>query len=424
MAIVSFFINPKFELDGKEMQMKQAEAAIQSPTRLRRLWIAAVLGSLCAFGPLSIDMYLPALLNLAVDLQTTTSLAQLSLTACLLGLALGQIVVGPISDARGRRRPLLLALIIYVLASILCALAPTITILVLSRFIQGVGGAAGIVIARAVVRDLYAGTELTKFFSLLMLVNGAAPILAPIAGGQLMKVVPWEGVFIVLCAIGLVMFLVVWFGLPETLHIDRRSTGKLKDTLITYRTLLTTRSFMGYAWSQGLVMAAMFGYIAGSPFVLQELYGVSPQGFSLVFAMNGVGIILAAQITGRLVGRISETRLLLTGLTMAAIAGITLLSAIVSGSGLVFVVIPLFFVVSSVGVVSTTSFSLAMQNQAKSAGSAAGLLGLLPFIFGAIVAPLVGLGGSGTAVPMGIMIATADVGGIMCYWLLVGRVKA
>jgi DHA1 family bicyclomycin/chloramphenicol resistance-like MFS transporter len=421
---VSFFINPKFEPDGKEMQMKQAVAAIQSPTRLRRLWIAAVLGSLCAFGPLSIDMYLPALPNLAVDLQTTTSLAQLSLTACLLGLALGQVVVGPISDARGRRRPLLLALIIYVLASILCALAPTITILVLSRFIQGVGGAAGIVIARAVVRDLYAGTELTKFFSLLMLVNGAAPILAPIAGGQLMKVVPWEGVFIVLCAIGLVMFLVVWFGLPETLPIDRRSTGKLKDTLITYRTLLTTHSFMGYAWSQGLVMAAMFGYIAGSPFVLQELYGVSPQGFSLVFAMNGVGIILAAQITGRLVGRISETGLLLTGLTMAAIAGITLLGAIVSGAGLVFVVIPLFFVVSSVGVVSTTSFSLAMQNQAKSAGSAAGLLGLLPFIFGAIVAPLVGLGGSGTAVPMGIVIATADLGAIMCYWLLVGRVKA
>lgn len=401
--------------------MNQSEAMLEPPLRLRRLWIATVLGSLCAFGPLSIDMYLPALPALTNDLSTTTSLAQLSLTACLLGLALGQIIVGPLSDAHGRRKPLLLAMIVYMVASIMCALAPSITVLIIARFIQGAGGAAGIVIARAIVRDMYAGTELTKFFALLMLVNGAAPILAPIFGGQLMKVVPWQGVFVVLFVIGIIMFLAVLFGLPETLPVERRSTGKIKDTLATYRRLLTTRSFMGYAWSQGLVMAAMFGYISGSPFVLQELFGVSPQGFSLFFAINGAGIIMASQITGRLAGRVQESKLLLTGLSLAALAGASLLIAIVSGGGLVAVAIPLFFVVSSVGIVATTSFSLAMQHQAKSAGSAAALLGLLPFIFGATVAPLVGLGGSLTALPMGIVIAAADIGAFVCYWLLVKR---
>ncbi|WP_412674976.1 multidrug effflux MFS transporter [Aneurinibacillus aneurinilyticus] len=381
--------------------------------------MALILGALTAFGPLSIDMYLPSLPALTGDLNTSTSLVQISLTACLLGLAFGQLLVGPLSDARGRRKPLIVALIIYAISSLLCAISSSIWVLIALRVVQGVSGAAGIVISRAMVRDMYSGSELTKFFSLLMLVNGVAPILAPITGGLLLEVTSWRGVFVVLSILGAIMLLGALFGLPETLPIQRRSTGGIKGTLSTFRSLIGDRVFMGYALSQGLVLAAMFGYISGSPFVLQNIYGVSPQTFSVLFAINGLGIIIASQITGRLAGKVSETRLLVTGLGLAALGGTLLLIMILIGAGLLAVMIPLFFVVSSVGVVTTTGFSLAMQNQERSAGSASALLGLLPFVFGAIAAPLVGLGGSHTAVPMGIVIAVSEVGAIVCYALMV-----
>jgi DHA1 family bicyclomycin/chloramphenicol resistance-like MFS transporter len=393
----------------------------QITTRSRRLWMAVVLGSLSAFGPLSLDMYLPSLPTLADDFHTSTSLAQLSLTFCLLGLALGQLLAGPLSDVRGRRTPLLAGLVIYAVTSLLCAFAPSIWALILLRFVQGLAGAAGIVISRAIVRDLYSGSELTKFYSLLMLVNGAAPILAPIAGGQLLRVIAWPGVFIVLGMIGILMLLAVLFGLPETLPSQNRSAGGIKNTLSTFRGLVGDRVFMGYALAQGLVVAAMFAYISGSPFVLQNIYGVSPQMFSLFFAINGLGIIIATQITGRLVGRVSETKLFISGLGLAFLGGITLLVMILIGARLSAVLPPLFVVVSSVGIVTTTGFSLAMQNQGKSAGSASALLGLLSFIFGGTVAPLVGLGGSHTAVPMGIVIAAAEAGAILCYVTLTRR---
>ncbi|MCI1696094.1 multidrug effflux MFS transporter [Aneurinibacillus aneurinilyticus] len=395
--------------------------ATQAPTKSRRLWMALILGALTAFGPLSIDMYLPSLPALTGDLNTSTSLVQISLTACLLGLAFGQLLVGPLSDARGRRKPLIVALIIYAISSLLCAISSSIWVLIALRVVQGVSGAAGIVISRAMVRDMYSGSELTKFFSLLMLVNGVAPILAPITGGLLLEVTSWRGVFVVLSILGAIMLLGALFGLPETLPIQRRSTGGIKGTLSTFRSLIGDRVFMGYALSQGLVLAAMFGYISGSPFVLQNIYGVSPQTFSVLFAINGLGIIIASQITGRLAGKVSETRLLVTGLGLAALGGILLLIMILIGARLLAVMIPLFFVVSSVGVVTTTGFSLAMQNQERSAGSASALLGLLPFVFGAIAAPLVGLGGSHTAVPMGIVIAVSEVGAIVCYALMVRR---
>lgn len=395
--------------------------AAQAPTRSRRLWMALILGALTAFGPLSIDMYLPSLPVLTSDLSTSTSLVQISLTACLLGLAFGQLLVGPLSDARGRRKPLIVALIIYAVSSLLCAISSSIWVLIVLRVVQGMSGAAGIVISRAMVRDMYSGSELTKFFSLLMLVNGVAPILAPITGGLLLEVTSWRGVFVVLSILGAIMLLGALFGLPETLPSQRRSTGGIKGTLFTFRSLISDRVFMGYALSQGLVLAAMFGYISGSPFVLQNIYGVSPQTFSVLFAINGLGIIIASQITGRLAGKVSETRLLVTGLGLAALGGIILLAMILIGAGLLAVMIPLFFVVSSVGIVTTTGFSLAMQNQERSAGSASALLGLLPFIFGAIAAPLVGLGGSHTAVPMGIVIAVSEVGAIVCYALMVRR---
>lgn len=384
---------------------------------------ALILGSLSAFGPLCLDMYLPALPNLANELNTSASMAQLSLTACLLGLALGQLVAGPLSDVRGRKTPLIVALIIYAISSLLCVFAPTAWFLIGFRFIQGLAGAAGIVISRAVVRDMYSGTELTKFFSLLMLVNGAAPILAPLFGGQLLNFVSWRGVFVVLSLIGVAMLLAVLLGLPETLPKERRQSGGMHETLSTFRRLLRDRIFIGYCLVQGLVTAAMFGYISGSSFVLQNIFHVSEQMYSLIFAINGVGIIIASQTTGRLAGRFKESSLLAFGLGLAGVSSIALLTVILTGGGLKAILIPLFFIVSCVGIVGTSTFALAMNSQSKSAGSASALLGLLPYILGAAVAPLVGLGGDKTAVPMGIVIIVANLSAVLCYLFVVRRAQ-
>ncbi|MUT66575.1 multidrug effflux MFS transporter [Paenibacillus sp. NEAU-GSW1] len=386
-----------------------------------RLWMALLLGCLAAFAPLSIDMYLPALPQLADDFHAGASLSQLSLTACLLGISIGQLVIGPLSDVYGRRNPLLIGLVVYAAVSVLCVLAPSIETFVLLRFIQGFGGAAGIVISRAIVRDLYEGAEMTKFYSLLMLVNGVAPIAAPIAGGQILGWTSWRGVFIVLAAIGALMLLSVWLGLKETLGEKNRLKGGLGNTLRTFRGLLKDRVFMGYALSQGLVVAGMFAYISGSPFVLQQIFGLSAQMYSICFAINGLGIIIASQLAGRLAGRVSATRMLMTGLGMASLGGIALLALTIAEAGLFGVLVPLFVIVSSVGVVQTASFSLAMQNQGNLAGSASALIGLLSFVFGGFMAPLVGLGGSGAALPMAIVIAAVNCAAVLCYALLVRR---
>lgn len=393
-------------------------------TKSRILWIAFVLGALSAFGPLSIDMYLPSLPTLADNLHTTTSLAQLSLTACLLGLAVGQIVAGPLSDVRGRRGPLVISLILYAAASLLCVFAPNIGMLIALRFIQGLTGSAGIVISRAVARDLYSGKELTRFFSLLMLVNGVAPIAAPVLGGVILNFVSWRGVFMVLCVVGVAMLIAVVLGLPETLPTNRRSSGGLKQMLGTLGHLFADRRFMGYALSQALITGAMFAYIAGSPFVLQDIFGVSPQTYSIIFAVNGLGIVLFSQLTGRLVGRFSERQLLLSGLVIAAVAGISLLTVAFTGGQLFAVLVPLFFVVSCVGIVSTTTTSLAMQSQQRSAGSASAMLGLLPLLLGSIASPLVGLGSGTTPVPMAVVIAIAEVGALLSFVVLAKGARA
>ncbi|WP_339293405.1 multidrug effflux MFS transporter [Paenibacillus sp. FSL W8-0187] len=389
-------------------------------TRRKRLQFALILGSLSAFGPLSVDMYLPALPKLSESLGSTASLAQLSLTAFLLGLALGQLVAGPLSDIRGRKAPLIISLIIYSITSLLCAFAPTIWVLVALRFVQGASGAAGIVISRAVVRDLYTGSELTKFFTLLMLINGLAPIIAPVFGAFILNFVSWRGVFVVLFLIGLLMLLAVWFGLPETLTREKRASGGIKQTFRTFGTLVRDRVFVGYALSQAFVSAAMFAYISGSPFVLQDIFGVSPQMYSLFFAVNGVGIVLFSQITGRLASRTGETKLLTTGLVIAAFGGTSLFAITWLGGGLLLITPMLFLIVSAVGMVSATTTSLAMQKQAAhTSGSASALLGLLPLLLGAAASPLVGLGDGTTAVPMGTVIGIAELLAVSSFLFLV-----
>ncbi|WP_312193621.1 multidrug effflux MFS transporter, partial [Exiguobacterium sp.] len=285
-----------------------------------RLTLILILGSLAALGPLSIDMYLPAFPDMSRSFDASASLIQLSLTACMLGMALGQLIVGPFSDVRGRKRPLMIALLAYLLASLACAMAPTIEVLIALRFIQGAAGASGIVISRAIVRDLFEGPELTRFFAALSLVNGTAPILAPVIGGQLLRFGDWHFVFYLLAILSTLMLLAVALRLPETLPLERRVEGNLTTTLKTFGRLLTDRVFIGYAFAQAFVMGAMFAYISGSPFVLQNIYGASPQQFSFLFGLNGIGIILAAQIAGRLAGRVDSERLMRISLTVVASA--------------------------------------------------------------------------------------------------------
>ncbi|MGE7624158.1 multidrug effflux MFS transporter [Viridibacillus sp. NPDC096237] len=382
---------------------------------ISKTWIVLILGSLTAFGPLSMDMYLPSLPTVATDLGTTTSFAQLSLTACLLGLAFGQLVFGPLSDIKGRRKPLLSTLIIYSVASLLCAFSSSIWMLIGLRFVQGFSGAAGIVIARASARDMYEGKDLTKFVALLSLVNGAAPILAPIFGGMVLKFAPWPIVFIVLAVIGILMLISVIFILPETLPVERRATGGVFATVKTFGGLVKDRSFIGLALTQAFIMTAMFAYIAGSPFVLQKIYGVSPQAFSLFFGLNGIGIIIASQMTGKLSETVAETKLLLSGILIAFTGSLLLITVIAFKLPLIFILIALFIIVSTVGIVSTTAFSLSMQKQGNNAGSASALLGLLPFIGGALVSPLVGIAGEMNAWPMGIIILTSTLLSIIAF---------
>lgn len=401
-----------------------ADQTISQPMhRSKRLMIAAILGSLSGIGPLSIDMYLPAFPTLAEELGASASVTQLSLTACLLGIALGQLIVGPISDVRGRRKPLLIGIAVYVIVSLLCVISPNIWTFIGLRFVQGLAGAAGIVIARASVRDMYSGAELTKFFALLMLVNGAAPILAPMIGAEILTFTSWRGVFAVLAAAGILMFAAVLTGLKETLPPERRLNGGIGTTLRTFKGLLSNSAFMGYAITQGLMMAAMFAYISGSSFVLQEIYEVTPRGYSLIFGLNGLGIIVASQIAGRLAGRVEARRLLTAGLTIASAGAVLLLVSVWQELGLGGVVPALFLVVSSVGIISTTTASLALQDQGRNAGSASALLGMLSFIFGGAAAPLVGLGGEGTAMPLAVVMLLLVAASVCCFVFLTKRKK-
>ncbi|MBY0429799.1 MAG: multidrug effflux MFS transporter, partial [Rhodospirillales bacterium] len=280
------------------------------PSRLPPSFVLA-LGAVTALGPLSIDMYLPALPSLAADFRADPSLVQLTLSACILGLALGQLVVGPLSDIHGRRRPLLVGLAAYAAASLLCALAPSAGALIAMRFLQGLAGSAGLVIATAMVRDLYTGAAAARFFSMLMLVMGLAPILAPLLGAQVLLLASWHGIFAILTVAGVLLIAVAATLLPETLSHECRHGGGLGATIATFGRFFTDRRFISYALAAGLAFAAMFAYIAGSPFVIQRIHGVSPQAFGMLFGMNAFGLIAASQINGRFVERASPRTLML-----------------------------------------------------------------------------------------------------------------
>ncbi|MHC0432216.1 Bcr/CflA family multidrug efflux MFS transporter [Streptomyces sp. O3] len=396
-----------------------AGAAVRRRAARTGFLVTLILGGLTAVPPLSMDMYLPALPEVTRSLGTSAATVQVTLTACLAGMALGQLVVGPMSDKWGRRRPLLAGLLVYVLATALCALAPTVELLIGFRLLQGLAGSAGIVIARAVVRDLYDGMEMARFFSTLMLISGVAPIVAPLIGGQVLRVTDWRGIFLVLAAIGVVLTVLVWRRLPETLAPDKRQNGGVGKALRTMGGLLTDRVFTGYALAGGFAFAALFSYISASPFVIQEIYGASPQTFSLLFGINSVGLIAAGQINGKvLVGRISLDKVLAAGLTVITLAAIALLlmaSGVFGEVGLVPMATGLFFLMSAMGITLPNTQALALMRTPHAAGSASALIGAASFLVGAVASPLVGIAGEDTAVPMAVVQLAGALAAVGCF---------
>ncbi|WP_400246062.1 Bcr/CflA family multidrug efflux MFS transporter [Niallia sp. JL1B1071] len=389
-------------------------------TNTKRLQIAFLLGSLSLLGPFTIDTYLPAFPTIVEDFHTSASLVQVSLTTCLLGLGLGQLIIGPMSDVQGRRKPLLIFLGLYLLSSLVCAIAPNISMLIAARFIQGFAAAGGLVISRAVVRDLYSGRELTKFFATLMLIGNLGPIVAPIIGGAILSFANWKVVFLVLTCVGAILTVVVSFKLEETLPTEKRVPSNMKQVVMNFGSLLRDREFAGYAFTQGFTTAGIFAYVSGISFVYQNIYGVSPQVFSLLFGINGVGLIIGTQLVGRL-SRFSEKTFLKSGLALSMSASILLVIAILLHAPLLAVAIPIFLFVTSISIIGTSSFSLAMETKGHIAGSASALLGLLPFLLGSLTAPLVGIGGEHTAVPMGIIIFASSLLAFLSYYVLVRK---
>jgi DHA1 family bicyclomycin/chloramphenicol resistance-like MFS transporter len=375
-----------------------------------------LLGALSMFAPLSTDMYLPALPSMAHDLSASPAAVALTLTASLVGLGVGQLVAGSLSDALGRRRPVLVGLFVYTASSVLCALAPDVWTLCALRLLQGAAGAAGIVIARAVVRDLYSGIEGARFFARLMVVIGLAPILAPIIGGQLLHITDWRGVFLVLAAIGAVLTVFSWRVLPETLPPSARQHGGLASMLGVLGVLLRDRRFMGLTLCFGLFFGAVFAYIAGSPFVLEDIFGISPQLFGVLFASNAVGLVIASQVGGRVVGRYGAQRLLTIGVAAGSATGAGLVLTVLGHGGLAPVLLCFFFLLASFGLVAPNVTALALAPFPHVAGSASALMGLMQFGIGAAVAPLVGVAGSHTAVPTATVIAVMVLAAAVVLW--------
>jgi MFS transporter, DHA1 family, multidrug resistance protein len=384
-----------------------------------RGWLIVALGSLSAFGPLCLDMYLPALPELPKELDSTPSAAQLTLSACIIGLAVGQVITGPLSDRLGRRRPLLVGVAIFVIVSALCAVTTSMTLLIGLRLVQGAAGAAGIVIGRAVIADLYAGKAAAAFFSAVASINGLAPILAPVIGGQILRVGTWRTVFWVLAGIGLVLMVLSFLIVRETLPAQRRSGGGLPATLAAFATLLRDRGYVGSVLAGSLVTAAMFGYISASPFVLQDRFGLSAQWFSACFALNALGIIGATQLGRILLRRLSPLTLLTVGV-LQGLAGAALLAlTVVAGWGLPMVLIALFVMVSAVGFALPNASAIAMDRHRRIAGSASALFGLAQFALGAVAAPLVGLGDPASGAALAATAVVATVLGVVA--LLIGR---
>ncbi len=379
-------------------------------TRRRHVQLIIVLGSLIALGPLSIDMYLPAFPELAAELGASESAVQLTLTGMLGGLAFGQLVIGPLSDAFGRRRPLLIGLVAHAFASLACALAPSIAVLGVVRVVQGFAGAAISVVALATVRDLFSGSAVARTMSRLMLVIGLAPILAPSVGGLILQVTTWRGIFVVLAVAAVVLVGVAFFGLRETLPPERRRSARIGATLATYRSLLQDRTFVALVLIAGLMFSSLFVYVAGASFVLQDGYGLDAQTFGLVFGANSLTLTVFSQLNPALIRRFGPANVLTFAIGLSIVSAALIVAAGATGfGGLPGVLLPLGVVLGAAGLAMPNTPALALSRHGEAAGTASAMLGFTQFGVGAAVAPLVGLFGGSSAVPMGVVMLAVTV---------------
>jgi DHA1 family bicyclomycin/chloramphenicol resistance-like MFS transporter len=370
-----------------------------------RLTMILVLGAFVALGPFTIDTYLPSLPALTADLQSTSSTVQLTLTGTLLGLALAQLVIGPLSDSLGRRRPLLAGIALHVVASLAIVVAPNVAVLGALRFVQGAGAAAGSVIALAIIRDLYSGREAATMFSRLMLVMGVAPVLAPTLGGELLRITSWRGVFVFLAVYGVLVLIAGALALRESLPPEHRRATGIAPTLRTYGSLLHDRVFVGLVLVAGLTMAGLFGYVAGSSFVFQQQFGLDQQQFGLVFGAGAIFLIAATQLNAYLLRTFEPGTLLLAALIGGSVAGLVLVGTTVTGfGGIVGVLLPMFGVLFAVGLALPNAPALALARHGDAAGTAAALVGAVQFGVGALVSPMVGILGNNAAA-MGAVVA-------------------
>jgi DHA1 family bicyclomycin/chloramphenicol resistance-like MFS transporter len=384
------------------------------------LQLVLVLGALSAIGPLTIDTYLPALPELTGELHATDAQAQLTITGLLIGLGFGQLIVGPLSDALGRRKPLLIGLAAHGFTSVLCALAPNVTLLAVTRTLQGLAGAAVAVVAMAVVRDLFSGYRAAQLLSRLILVLGVAPILAPSLGSAMLKVTSWQGIFVVLAVVAVLLFVLALLALPETLPPERRMPARIGSSLRAYGTLFSDKLFVLMVVVAGLMFATLFAYISGSPFILQDLYHLTPQQFGLAFSGNAVGLILMTQLNPLFVKRYGPAKVLLVAVMISFAAALALVVVAATGAGgLVGLMIPLWFVVASAGLSFPNAPAIALNGHGESAGTASAMLGAAQFMIGGFVAPLVGALANGTALPMAAVMAGTT--GVAVVLMLVAR---
>ena len=387
---------------------------------IRKIELIIITGAISAFASLSIDTYLPALPSLERAFSATSTQVQLTLAAFFVAFAMGQAFYGPIIDRFGRKRPLCAALLLYAAASAGCALALSIEALVVMRFVQALGACAGGVIARAIVRDCFDAHETARIFSLLMLVTGLSPMLAPLLGGYVFVSFGWRAIFWLLSVVGIIFFAGVFFRLPETFHVEDNATLALREVLAGYGRLLVNPHYIGYALAGALSVAGMFAYIAGSPFVFIELFHVMPAHFGWIFGTNALGFVVAAQFNARLVPRYGPATLLRIANRVQTAAGLTLLAVALTGAGnMIGIMAPLFVYIACIGFILPNSTALAMAPFRANAGMASALLGTVQFTLGAVASTIIGMLHNQTPIPMAGMIAACGLASFGLYRKLI-----
>lgn len=388
----------------------------------RRVLYIILLGALTALGPFTIDLYLPAFPLLESDFQTTSAAIQLTLTGTMIGFAVGQLVVGPLSDKVGRRVPLVAVTALHVLASIAAAVAPDLLLLGGARVVMGIGAAAGGVVAMAVVRDLFGGRRLVVMLSRLALVSGVAPVVAPLIGSWLLGVMPWRGIFVVLAAYGAVMFLAALLFIPETLPKERRHERGSTTMWQRYRSVLSDRVFLGVLVIGGMTFSGLFSYLSASPFLFQETHGLNAQQYGWLFATNSVGVVLGVQVASRLAARFGPQWVLAFSTAVLLLSGAAIIVCDQLGLGFWGTVIPLFVFMTACGFSFPCVQVLALDRHGKAAGTAASILGASNNGIAAIISPVVGLISAGsaiTATTMASVMVGCAVVGTLALWLIV-----